>query len=92
MKYKKSKIVLPNELIKAIQEYIDGECIYIPRKEEFKKSWGENTNIRNELVNRNIKIYEEYQKGMNTLSLADKYCLSQKSIQRIILKEKNKTV
>ena len=90
MNYKKAKQVLPEELIIAIQEYIDGECIYIPRKTELKKYWGENTNIRHELDERNTHIYMEYQNGVNTNNLADKYCLSIKSIQRIVLMEKNK--
>jgi Mor family transcriptional regulator len=90
MNYQKAKQVLPEELIIAIQEYIDGECIYIPRKTESKKNWGENTNIRHELDVRNAQIYMEYQNGLNTNNLADKYCLSIKSIQRIVLMEKNK--
>lgn len=88
MQYKKAKQVLPEELIIAIQKYVDGECIYIPRKTELKKNWGENTNIRNELAIRNTQIYDEYVQGVDTRNLADKYCLSQKSIQRIVLTEK----
>lgn len=91
MKYKKANLVLPEELLTAIQEYIDGECIYIPRKKELKKNWGENTNIRNELSERNTRIFEAYRRGTDTNRLAEKYCLSQKSIQRIILTEKKKT-
>lgn len=90
MNYKKAKQVLPEELIIAIQEYIEGECIYIPRKTELKKNWGKNTNIRHELNERNTQIYLEYSDGANTKNLADKYCLSIKSIQRIVLMEKNK--
>lgn len=90
MNYKKANKILPEELIAAIQKYIDGEYIYIPRKTELKKSWGENTNIRSELSERNSKIYSEYTKGVDTKRLADKYCLSQKSIQRIVLVEKKK--
>ncbi len=90
MNYKKASNVLPEELIAAIQKYVDGECIYIPRKTELKKNWGENTNIRNELSERNSQIYEDYTNGVDTKSLADKYCLSQKSIQRIVLIEKKK--
>lgn len=88
MNYTKAETILPDELIAAIQKYVDGECIYIPRKIECKKNWGENTNIRQELANRNTQIYEEYRNGINTMSLANKHCLSQKSIQRIVLNEK----
>ena len=33
MGYKNAIRVLPDDLIMAIQEYIDGEYLYIPRKE-----------------------------------------------------------
>lgn len=32
MKYIKAQDVLPEEIVKIIQEYIDGEYLYIPRK------------------------------------------------------------
>ena len=38
MKYIKATDVLPVEILEIIQEYIDGEDIYIPRKCENHKS------------------------------------------------------
>ena len=32
MGYKKAAHVLPQHLLRAIQEYVDGEYLYIPRK------------------------------------------------------------
>ncbi len=90
MSYNKAIQLLPNDLIKQIQEYIDGEYIYIPRKNENKKHWGEGTSIKDELNKRNLKIYRDYLSGVNIISLAGKYYLSSKSIQRILLKEKKK--
>lgn len=43
MSYKKAADVLPEELIDLIQNYVDGEYLYIPRKEMNRKAWGENT-------------------------------------------------
>lgn len=88
MSYQKAEQVLPLELVELIQKYIDGEYIYIPRKEENKKPWGTNTDTRYELSLRNSNIYKEYLKGICVESLAVKYCLSSKSIQRILLNEK----
>ena len=34
MSYKKANEVLPQALLNAVQQYIDGEYIYIPRKED----------------------------------------------------------
>ena len=46
MKYIKATDVLPVEILEIIQEYIDGEYIYIPRKCENHKSWGEKSGIK----------------------------------------------
>lgn len=89
MSYVKAVDVLPDEILSIIQNYVDGEYIYIPRKENNKKSWGENTNSKKEIHMRNSKIYEDYKCGMKVKDLAEKYFLSDKSIQRIVLQKKN---
>ncbi len=40
MKYKNAQDIFPDELLKEIQKYADGETIYIP-KIQAKKQWGE---------------------------------------------------
>ncbi|MEK5529509.1 hypothetical protein MKX79_09015 [Viridibacillus sp. FSL R5-0468] len=37
MSYKRANNLLPAELVELIQKYVDGEYIYIPRREEKKK-------------------------------------------------------
>lgn len=91
MSYQNAEKILPLELVELIQKYVDGKYIYIPRKEENRKSWGENTSTRNELDLRNSNIYNDYLLGLDVFFLAEKYYLSVKSIQRIILNEKNKS-
>ena len=81
MRYRKATEVLPEELVEAIQKYMDGGYVYIPRKEENKKG---------ELKTRNEEIYRRYLDGFGVKTLAEEYFLSEKSIQRIILSEKNK--
>ncbi|MGL5676256.1 MAG: CD3324 family protein [Cellulosilyticaceae bacterium] len=88
MAYKKANEVLPEELLILIQDYIDGECLYIPRKETNKKAWGENTKSIEQTHQRNLEIYEKYKEGYGVKVLATMYCLSIKSIQGIILKIK----
>lgn len=88
MSYRKAEHILPVELIELIQNYVDGECIYIPRKKDKRKQWGNGTKIRQELQDRNNKIYIDYKNGLKTVQLAEKYFLSEKSIQRIIGKMK----
>ncbi|MBU3136160.1 hypothetical protein KPL39_07740 [Clostridium gasigenes] len=90
MCYIKAKETLPIEVIELIQKYVDGGVIYIPRKECNRKQWGEKTNTREEIKLRDLTIYDEYNSGTSKKFLAEKYFLSKKSIDRIILKERNK--
>lgn len=92
MSYKRAKYILPTELLELVQKYVDGECIYIPRKSSNKKEWGSRTSIRTELALRDMQIYKDYQTGHNCGYLSQKYFLSLKSIQRIIRQEKRKGV
>lgn len=92
MSYKKAKNLLPPELVELIQDYIEGEYIYIPKKAENKKAWGENTNTRKDLLTRNKSIYREYKNGQSTKALATQFYLSEKSIQRIVRKIKTDKV
>jgi len=90
MSYKKVSNLLPAELIALIQNYVDGESIYIPRRQDRKKNWGTGTTTRSELAKRDIQIYQDYRSGTDMETLSASYFLSIKSIQRIILKEKRK--
>ncbi len=84
MSYKRAEELLPKEVIELIQKYVDGENIYIPRKENTRLAWGEQTSTRQELLERNRNIYLDYQNCSQMKALAEKYFLSIKSIQRII--------
>ncbi|MBO5207744.1 MAG: hypothetical protein J6B68_00210 [Lachnospiraceae bacterium] len=84
MGYKKAEEILPMEIIELIQQYVDGENIYIPRKADSRQKWGAGTALKQELSERNRKIYQDYLAGMSNNELAFKYYLSKKSIQRII--------
>lgn len=88
MGYVNAERVLPEHLIKQIQEYINGEFIYIPRKEGCQKAWGENSGARKSIKERNQQIYAGYAQGMTLSELAGSYYLSEQSIKRIIYGEK----
>lgn len=88
MKYSNANNVLPIDILKIIQEYVDGEYLYIPRKEEEQKKWGEQSGSRDTLKKRNEAIYFKYIKGVEILDLAQEYYLSDKSIRRIISQQK----
>ncbi|MBQ9118734.1 MAG: hypothetical protein IJY09_01615 [Lachnospiraceae bacterium] len=84
MGYIRAEEILPEEIIELIQQYVDGQNIYIPRKEEHRKEWGATTGTRKELANRNQKIYRDFVKGSTVAELAARYYLSEKSIQRVV--------
>lgn len=89
MKYEKAQNILPQYIVNLIQEYIDGGYLYIPRKNENKKSWGEINGAKSNLRKRNKKIFIDYEKGMKIKDIAKKYYLSESSIRKIISQEKN---
>ncbi|MDL2229713.1 hypothetical protein LJC14_05635 [Treponema sp. OttesenSCG-928-L16] len=84
MDYINANCVLPEDLITAIQRHIDGQYLYIPRKAESRKKWGELKNTRHFLNQRNTAIFEEYQNGVAVEALADTYYLSPKTIYKIV--------
>ncbi len=89
MGYKKASEVLPSQLVEEIQNYVDGESLYIPRKDNKRRKWGAQTHTCQELENRNQQILKDYQAGTDIRKLARKYYLSEKSIQRIIYSSKS---
>ncbi len=90
MKYEKAQNVLPEYVVEMIQQYIDGGYLYIPRKCENKKAWGENSGIKEDLMNRNEEIYNSFQNGASIKSLAKSYYLTEHTIRRIIREVKKK--
>ena len=84
MSYRRAEEILPMEMIELIQQYVDGESIYIPRKEGERLDWGARTTAREELRERNERICRDYRLGVSAAELSEKYFLSLKSIQRII--------
>ncbi|WP_430883288.1 CD3324 family protein [Fusibacter sp. JL216-2] len=88
MSYKSADKVLPKELMKEIQKYIQGEYIYIPNTTSSKKGWGVKSGIREELTSRNNKIRKEYSEDCDIDSLSEKYYLSVNTIKKIIYSKK----
>lgn len=88
MSYIKATDILPEEILNLIQQYVEGEYLYIPKKEGSRRSWGESTKSKKETWQRNLQIYNENKKGVSAKELSEKYYLSLKSIQRIILQVK----
>ena len=86
MSYIRADEILPRELLEAIQQYADGQLIYIPKKE--KQEWGSKTSAREFFRERNERIYQAFQEGISEEELARRFSLSRKSIQRILRNQK----
>ena len=87
MSYIKAEEILPEELIRQIQEYADGVYIYIPRKPGTRHPWGQETDYKAELKLRNDRIRSDYAAGTSVVALSCIYHLSEKSIRRILQKK-----
>lgn len=84
MKYVKAEVILPDNLVKEIQKYIQGEYLYIPSQVEKRKRWGEKSGSRSLIQERNQDIRSKYLDGYKIKDLAEKYFLSEDSIKKIV--------
>ncbi|MGF2054513.1 CD3324 family protein [Vagococcus fluvialis] len=85
MEYKKAEEILPKELLKEIQNYIQGATLYIPK--ETHHEWGEKSGIKDKLHKRNQLIKEKFQQGNSIQSLANDFYLSEETIKKIVYKK-----
>ena len=88
MKYKNGSNLLPKELLDAVQQYVQGEYIYIPIRD--KRENVKPTEYELELTNRDEHIYEKALEGVSNKVLSQLYHLSESSIRRIILKQRKR--
>jgi len=84
MRYINARDVLPRDVLELIQEHIDGEYVYIPRKTDQRKAWGGNTRAKEETRKRNEAIVARHKAGCTVTELTNEYFLSEKSIERIL--------
>lgn len=89
MGYIRAEDILPEDVLALVQQYVDGQMLYIPRKSGYHKSWGSGTETKKDLMIRNRRMYEEYLAGTTIAELSEKYFLTEKSIRRIIREYKN---
>ena len=84
MSYVNAEDVLPKMLVEEIQKYVDGQLIYIPRKNENSLSWGKKNGTKEKLAERNQMIVNRYYSGQTIAEISEVYFLSEKRIQGII--------
>jgi spore coat polysaccharide biosynthesis predicted glycosyltransferase SpsG len=85
MNYRRASEILPDELLREVQKYAQGEILYIPTSKDRKK-WGEESGARSFYKNRNNEIREKYSQKIPIERLADEYCLSEDMIKKILFR------
>lgn len=88
MKYKNAKDVFPEDIVEELQNYVQGEYVYIPIKDKVS-----NTNITEygmEIQKRDEHIYTKSLEGLSNRMLSQMYCLSESSIRRIIVNQRKR--
>lgn len=78
MGYKNGKDLLPPALLKAVQQYAEGECIYIPRISTRPRGQ------RSDTAQRNAAIRAKRKAGSSVRQLAQEYFLSPQAIYKIL--------
>lgn len=84
MKYSNAEFVFPEELLRIIQEYVQGELIYIPKPKEEHLKWVEKTQSKSRVSARNAEIKSLFRNGVSIEDLAAQYFLSYESIKKIV--------
>jgi len=87
MKYLNANIALPDFLVEELQNYVQGEYLYIPIKKGQHRKWGELSGCRKEIESRNQEIIDKYSNGTSIEELSDTYYLSIYAIRKIIYKK-----
>ncbi|AJS57604.1 CD3324 family protein [Paenibacillus sp. IHBB 10380] len=89
MKYISAEALLPEDLLKEIQKYVQGRMVYIPNSEGSRKKWGEKSGNRNYLNLRNSQIHQKFGEGSNIDQLSELFSLSHDSIKKIVYSKNN---
>ena len=84
MKYQNADVIFPAKLLTEIQKYVQDGVIYIPKAKENHKKWGENTQSKKLIFNRNNEIKSAFRHGTPIEELAGSYFLSPDSIKKIV--------
>ncbi len=83
-KYLNAKEVLPEDLLRKVQEHIQGAQLYVPRPTTSRRGWGKVNGTHARLKRRNDSIRRDHEEGMSIPELMDRYYLGYDSIRKII--------
>lgn len=84
MSYLRADVILPDELLSKIQEYVQDGLIYVPKPKNLHKKWGEASGSRESIKHRNKEIKDKFKNSKSIEQLSKEYFLSIESIKRIV--------
>ncbi|MBP1950801.1 CD3324 family protein [Virgibacillus litoralis] len=88
MKYANANSVIPEELLVELQNYIQGEIIYIPKTKNNYEKWGTRSGGRKIIDDRNHDIRKDFKNGKPISQLAEEQYLSIETIKKIAYSKK----
>lgn len=84
MKYVNARSVLPEPMLEKLQEYAEGKVLYIPKRPQNRKGWGEVRGSKEITKVRNAAIRAAFSQGASFRALAEQYCLTEETIKKIV--------
>ena len=85
MKYRSITKLLPSHLLQELQQYVQGETLYVPKV--VRKSWGEDTGAKTFFSKRNENIRKQFSLGENLEKLSEEYFISEDAVKKIVYKK-----
>ena len=89
MKYINAKDILPEDILKQLQNYAAGTLLYVPKEGE-EKSWGEVSGYRTYLLKRNRMILNFFRYGVPLEEISNTFGLSQETVKKIVYNKKHR--
>ena len=83
MKYINAADVLPVELLKEVQAYVNGDLLNVPN-DNGQKRWGEKTGSRTYYLKRNNEMKKKYKEGKSISEISDLYGLAFDTVKKIL--------
>lgn len=81
-RYKNAADVLPDDLLRQLQQYASGDILYVPSPEK-RQSWG-SSGTRRWYEERNAEIRRLHQEGVSIAALAEQFHLASETIRKIL--------
>ena len=86
MKYRNAGDILPDKLLKELQQYAQGEVLYVP-SDKVRKKWGTRSGAKIFYEQRNEEIRRKYFNLKVSLEeLCEEYSLSDETVKKILYK------